>query len=314
MHHQMIAANGIDLHVVEVGTGPVVLFCHGFPDTWRGWRRQMEAVAAAGHRAIALDMRGYGESSAPADAALYTPFHTVGDLVGLLDALSVATATIVGHDFGASVAWNAAMMRPDRFTAVFGMSVPYMSPGGKSFLQQLREAGKDDFYMFAQMRPQAEVQWADAATTIPGMHYWTSGAAPADQSWDPFDPARGLTRPAPSPLPEWLDRPDLTEAVAEFRRTGFHGPLNYYRAIEPFFGMAGAFAGATIRQPSFFLVGRSDGLNKLRTVTEESLRPSLPGLRGFVVLDGIGHWPQLEATASVNESILAFLSGLPSTE
>lgn len=310
MQHHHIAANGITLHAVELGQGPAVLFCHGFPDTWLGWRRQMEAVAAAGHRAVALDMRGYGESSAPDDAALYTPFQTVGDLVAVLDALAVGTATIVGHDFGASVAWNAAMMRPDRFTAVFGISVPFQAPGGKSFLQQLREAGKDDFYMFRQMRPEAEAEWADAATTIPGMLYWTSGSAPADQCWDPFDPARGLTRPAPSTLPGWMNQHDLRAAVADFQRTGFHGPLNYYRAIQPFFDMAGAFSGATVRQPSFFLAGRADGLSKVRVATEEGLRPSLPGLRGFIALEGIGHWPQLEASHVVNEAIRGFLAGL----
>lgn len=313
MHHHHIATNGVVLHAVELGAGPAVLFCHGFPDTWRGWRRQMEAVAAAGHRALALDMRGYGESSAPGDAALYTPFHTVGDLIGLLDALGVGTATVIGHDFGASVAWNAAMMRPDRFTAVFGMSVPFQAPGGQSFLQRLREAGQDNFYMFRQMRPEAEAEWADAGTTIPGMRYWTSGSAPADQRWDPFDPARGLTRPPPATLPGWMDDHDLRAAVADFQRTGFHGPLNYYRAIQPFFDMAGAFSGAVVRQPSFFLMGKADGLSKVRTTTEEGLRRSLPGLHGFMALDGIGHWPQLEATDAVNEAIRGFLVGLHPT-
>ncbi len=188
MQHHQIATNGVTIHAVELGSGPAVLFCHGFPDTWRGWRRQMEAVGAAGYRALSLDMRGYGGSSAPDSAELYTPFHTVGDLIGVLDALGVSTATIVGHDFGASVAWNAAMMRPDRFTAVFGLSVPFQAHTGKSFL-----------------------------------------------------------------------------------------------------------------------TGKADGLSKLLPVTEDSLRQSLPGLRGFMALDGIGHWPQLEAASAVNEALRGFL-------
>jgi pimeloyl-ACP methyl ester carboxylesterase len=158
------------------------------------------------------------------------------------------------------------------------------------------------------MRPEAEAEWADAATTIPGMYYWTSGSASADQRWDPFDPARGLTRPAPAVLPEWLVGPDLSAAISEFQRTGFHGPLNYYRAIQPFFDMAGAFFGGTIRQPSFFVTGKADGLTKLRPVTEESLRQILPDLRGFLALEEIGHWPQLEATNAVNKAIKEFLA------
>lgn len=309
MKHHHVNANGITLHAVELGDGPAVLFVHGFPDTWRGWRRQMEAVAAAGYRAISLDMRGYGESSAPAGAELYTAFYTVGDLVGLLDALEINAATVVGHDFGASVAWNAAMMRPDRFTAVFCLSVPYLKPGGPNFLQQIRDSGKgDDFYMFRQMRPEADQEWADAATTVPGMLYWTSGSAPAEQRWHPLDPSRGLTRPSPVGIPEFASSSDVAAAIADFERTGFHGPLNYYRAIEPFFAMAGAFAGATIRQPSYFMIGTADGMTKLRTITEEALRPDLPGLRGFVTLNGVGHWPQLEAADAVNGALLGFLT------
>src|SRR5262249_39639637 len=105
--YSLTHANRIRLHVVEHGHGEAVIFCPGFPDTWRGWRRQMLAVADAGFRAIAFDMRGFGGSSAPADPTQYTAFQTVGDLVGLLDALDLPAATVVGHDFGADVAWNA---------------------------------------------------------------------------------------------------------------------------------------------------------------------------------------------------------------
>src|ERR1700753_2871507 len=124
-----ITSNGISLHVTELGDGPAVLFCHGFPDTAYTWRRQMQAIAAAGYRAIAPDMRGYGRSSAPADAKLYTPLHTAGDLIGLLHALEIPNAGVVGHDWGASHAWNAALLRPDKFRAVFCLSVPYAPRG-----------------------------------------------------------------------------------------------------------------------------------------------------------------------------------------
>ncbi len=308
MKHHRIDTNGITLHVVEAGCGPAVLFAHGFPDTWRGWRRQMEAVASAGYRAVSLDMRGYGESSTPQDAGLYTVFYSVGDLVGVLDALQIKNATLVGHDFGAAISWNAAMMRPDRFTAVFGMSVPPMAPGGKSFLERLHDAGKDTFYMFRQMRPEADVEWADAARTLPSAFWWTSASPPEEQRWDPLDPDRGLLRPAPVAVPAWADPEDFRAAIADFQRNGFHGPLNYYRAIQPFYDMAGAFAGAKVERPSFFLIGKADGLASFRKITEEDLRAPLPALRGFVELDDVGHWPQLEATDAVNSALLGFLT------
>src|SRR5579863_9852727 len=141
MRHHEIEANGISLHFVEEGKGAAVVFCHGFPAIWSSWKAQMEALATAGFRALALDMRGYGGSSAPVEADAYTPYQTVGDLVAVLDTAGIATASVVGHDFGAHIAWNAAMMRPDRFTAVCGMSVPFRQPGGPR--SEERRVGKE---------------------------------------------------------------------------------------------------------------------------------------------------------------------------
>lgn len=305
MRRHRVPANGISLQVVELGSGPPVLFCHGFPAIAASWEAQMKAVADAGYRALALDMRGYGGSDAPAEAEAYMPFHTVGDLVGVLDYFILPDCVVVGHDFGANVAWNAAMMRPDRFRAVFGMSVAFQRPGGPSFLDRLRDAGRDDFYMFAQMRPEADQAWADAAVTIPAMYYWSSGQAPAGRRWDPFD-WQGMRRPAPDQL-RAVPQGYIDEAVAAFQRTGFHGPLNYYRAIDPFFALASrAYAGATIRQPSWFLTGAEDGLRSFLP-DEATMRTSLTDLRGFTVLEGVGHWPQLERPDAVNAALMLFL-------
>jgi pimeloyl-ACP methyl ester carboxylesterase len=310
-HAQVDVGGGIELHVAELGRGKPVLFCHGFPDTWLGWRRQMEAVAAAGYRAIAPDMRGYGGSSAPADPHAYTTLHTTGDLVGLLDALGLATATIVGHDFGAAAAWGAAMMRPDRFTGVFGVSVAFAPRGDQHFLQALDAAGKrDSFYMFDEMKADAAARWSDAAVTFPAFLYWSSGSPPPTERWDPFDTARERTRPAPVAVPDWADPADVAAQVADFRRTGFQGGLNYYRSLLPGFALTAAFKGAVIRQPSFFVYGKADGLNLLREPDELGLRQALPDLRGFVAMPEVGHWPNRERSDDFNRLLLGFLEGL----
>jgi pimeloyl-ACP methyl ester carboxylesterase len=303
-----VATNDITLHVTEQGEGPAVLFCHGFPDTAYTWRRQMKAIAAAGYRAIAPDMRGYGRSSAPADASLYTPLQTAGDLVGLLDALKIPNAVLVGHDWGATHAWNAAMMRADRFTAVFCLSVPYVPRGEVSVFERMRKSGhQDDFYMFEQIRPDADQIWADAAVTIPGILLWASGSAPAGNQWSPLDPARSLHRPAPGPLPSWVEPDYVKHNVAEFQRTGFHGGLNYYRAAEPYFAMSPAFKGAKIAQPSFFIWGKADGLKELYPLTIDQMRVGLPGLVGGLELDNVGHWVQHEAADLVSDQLVTFL-------
>lgn len=303
-----VATNGITLHVTEQGEGPAVLFCHGFPDTAYTWRRQMKTVASAGYRAIAPDMRGYGRSSAPADAALYTPLQTAGDLVGLLDALKIPSVVLVGHDWGATHAWNAAMMRPDRFKAVFCLSVPYVPRGDVSVFERMRKSGhQSDFYMFEQMRPEADGIWADAAVTIPGILYWASASAPADKRWSPMDPSRSLYRPAPGPLPAWAEPDYVAHSIAEFRRTGFHGGLNYYRAAETYFDLSAAFKGAKIAQPSFFIWGKADGLRKLYRLSIDQMRNGLPGLVGGLELHDVGHWVQHEAADVVSDHLVKFV-------
>jgi pimeloyl-ACP methyl ester carboxylesterase len=303
-----IATNGISLHVTEQGKGPTVLFCHGFPDTSYTWRQQMKAIASAGYRAVAPDMRGYGRSSAPADATLYTPLQTTGDMVGLLDELKIKTAVLVGHDWGATHAWNAAMMRPDRFKAVFCLSVPYVPRGEVSIFERMRKTGYQDlFYMFEQIRPDADQIWANAAVTIPGILYWASGSAPADKRWSPLDPSRSLHRPAPRLLPPWVKPSYVKINIEEFQRTGFNGGLNYYRAAEPYFNLSGAFKGAKIAQPSFFMWGKADGLRELYPLTIEQMRSGLPGLTGVLELDNVGHWVQHEASDLVSEQLVKFL-------
>jgi pimeloyl-ACP methyl ester carboxylesterase len=303
-----IATNGIFLHVTELGEGPAVLFCHGFPDTAYTWRRQMKAIASAGYRAIAPDMRGYGRSSAPSDAGLYTPLHTAGDLVGLLDVLKIPSAVLVGHDWGAAHAWNASLMRPDRFKAVFCLSVPYVPRGDVSVFERMRKSGRENaFYMFEQIRPDADQIWANAAVTIPGILYWASGSAPPDKRWSPMDPARSLHRPAPGPLPSWAEPDYVNHNVGEFQRTGFHGGLNYYRAAEPYFFLSAAFKGAKITQPSFFIWGKAEGLKELYPLTVDQMRAGLPGLVGALELDNVGHWVHHEASAEVSDQLVKFL-------
>jgi pimeloyl-ACP methyl ester carboxylesterase len=309
MKQTQVKTNGVTLNVVEEGDGPAVLFVHGFPDGWRGWRRQMAAVAAAGYRAISFDTRGYGESSKPEDPALYTVLYFVGDLVGILEKLGIERATLVGHDFGATVSWNAAMMRPDLFDAVFCLSVPPVLPGaGPSMLENLKAAGKEDaFYMFRHMKPEADQEWADAATTFPGALYWMSGLPEASDAWIPMDPSKSMNRPSPIGIPPFADRDDVEIMIAGFQRDGFHGPLNIYRGMQPYFDQAKAFAGKKILQPAFFVFGAADGMIKFRAPKEADLAPTVPNLEGFLPIEGVGHWPQLEASEIVNEALVGFL-------
>jgi pimeloyl-ACP methyl ester carboxylesterase len=127
--YRTVETNGIRMHLAEQGTGPLVVLCHGFPESWYSWRDQLPALAEAGFHAVAPDMRGYGRTDRPEAIDQYTLFHLIGDMVGLLDALGAEQAVIAGHDWGAPVAWHAALLRPDRFPGVIGLSVPFRPRG-----------------------------------------------------------------------------------------------------------------------------------------------------------------------------------------
>src|SRR3974377_2439925 len=127
--HRMIETNGIRMHLAEQGEGQLVLLCHGWPEAWYSWRHQLRALAEAGFKAVAPDMRGYGQTDAPAAIESYTLFHLLGDMVGLLDALKVESAIIAGPDWGARLAWHASQLRPDLFRAVMSLSVPFRPRG-----------------------------------------------------------------------------------------------------------------------------------------------------------------------------------------
>src|ERR1700754_1474057 len=212
-------ANGITMRYAEAGKGPLVLFCHGWPESWYSWRHQLAAVSEAGFRAVAPDMRGYGGTQAPEPIDQYTLFNLVGDMAELVKALGETKAIIVGHDWGAPVAWHAALWRPDLFPAVCAMSVPYAPPGYVDMLSALEKAGV----------PEAELQ-QDIRGALRRI-YFTAGGELTEKGKG-FARLTGGTLLAntvdPPPLPPWLSEADLDYYAQEFSRTGFRGGLNWY--------------------------------------------------------------------------------------
>jgi pimeloyl-ACP methyl ester carboxylesterase len=315
--HRTIQTNGIRLHVAEMGQGPAVVLCHGWPETWYSWRHQLSALAQAGFRALAPDMRGYGRSDAPEAIEAYTQLHIVGDMVGLLDALEISAAVIVGHDWGAPVAWNAALMRPDRFPAVVGMSVPYSPRGNVSLIDVLKKSGMTNFYiMYFQEPGVAEREFErDITTSLRRVLYSGSGTRPQDATWKAFAaPGGGLldnALDAQMPFP-WLGERDLAEYVADFQRSGFRGGFNWYRNIHRSWELMAPFLHAPIRQSSMFIAGERDGVLRMPGMKSalDNIGRVLPGIRKTEIIPGAGHWLQQEAPDRVNALLIEFLRGL----
>ena len=312
---QTLQLGSLRMQVATQGSGPLVLLCHGFPELWCSWREQMAALAAAGWRAAAPDMRGYGGTDAPADPAQYTMLHHVGDLVALVQALGETHAVVVGHDWGAPAAWAAALLRPDMFRAVVGLSVPYSPPGAIDLLSALRAQGISNFYMQYFQTPgvaEAELQ-ADVGATLRRITYSLSG--------DGAGGVAGLLAPGtgflhntqdPAAMPAWVNRADLAYTTAEFERTGFLGGMNWYRSLHHTCEVMAPWRGLAVKQPSLFIGGERDDVLKFPTSAASIKRfdRSLPGLRGCHILPGAGHWVQRERAGEVNRLLLAFLAGL----
>src|SRR5882724_5013512 len=239
---RIVEANDIRINIAERGTGPLVVLCHGFPECWYSWRHQIPALAAAGFHAVAPDMRGYGKSDRPEAIDQYTIFHLVGDLVGVLDGLEAPTAVIIGHDWGAGIAWQAARLRPDRFRAIVSLSVPFWPRSPARPTSLMPQTADAQFYQLYFQEPGvAEAEFEkDPRLTLRAMFYGGSGegvaairAMTANSGSAPgvgMVPRTGGWLPSSAPpLPSWLSEAELDVYAGEFARSGFRGPLNYYR-------------------------------------------------------------------------------------
>ncbi len=238
-------------------------------------------------------------------------------MVGLLDALEIPEAVIVGHDWGAPVAWNAALMRPDRFRAVVGMSVPYSPRGKVSLIDVLKKTGLNDFYMMYFQEPGvAEREFErDVTASLRRVLYSASGSRPEGTNWKAFAaPGGGLLDNAlDADMPfAWLSEQDLAEYAADFRRSGFRGGFNWYRNIHRNWELLSPFIHAAIRQPAMFVAGERDGVLRMPAMQSavDNIKQLLPGVRRSEIIPGAGHWIQQEALQEVNALLLEFLKGL----
>ena len=314
-----IKANGINLRVAVQGQGPLVLFVHGFPESWYSWRHQLDALSAAGYTAAALDVRGYGGSDKPEAVEAYDMETITKDVAGVARALQPdAPAVVVGHDWGAPIAWNSALLFPEQFRAVAGLSVPFTPQGEVVFIDAVRkfftERGLFFYQVYFQEEGVAEAELeADPAATIRKFYYAISGDAPAG-TW-PVDKKHGepllyrLPEP-PMPLP-WLKEEDVAYYASQFEYSGFRGPLNRYRNWHRDNAFLRASGDQIIRQPALFIGGTEDLVLKMTPGDMvEAMKANVPNLVSAHLLEGCGHWTQQERPAEVNKLLIDWLAAL----
>jgi pimeloyl-ACP methyl ester carboxylesterase len=310
-----IQTNGIKMRIAEAGSGPLVLLVHGFPESWYSWRHQLPALANAGFHAVAPDVRGYGGSDAPEPIDAYSMKNMTADMAGVLDALSEQSAVIVGHDWGAPIAWNSALLYPERFRAVAAMSVPYTPRPPMKPTELFKAMFQDNFfYILYFQKPgvaEAELE-ADVRRSMRLFLYTASGDVKQDGNfWQKKKDAKFLEgMPEPEQLPPWLTEADLDYFTKEFERTGFRGGLNRYRSMDLDWEELPELAGAQVKQPALFIAGEKDGVIAMNPAGIETMKQNVPDLKKVVLLPGCGHWTQQERPAEVNAELIAFLKGL----
>jgi pimeloyl-ACP methyl ester carboxylesterase len=296
MNRHIVPTNGIELSVQEEGNGPLVVLCHGFPELSYSWRHQLPALATAGYRVLAPDMRGYGDSSAPSETAAYDIVNLCADMCGLLDAVGEQSAIFVGHDWGANVAWQLALLHPERVRAVAGLSVPFVPRAPAPPIPIMRRHLGEDFYIVWFQAPGIadEALARDVRRTLTTSRQWT-----AQWAEDDGRVPRG---------PEWLSPQELEVYVETFERTGFTGGLNWYRNIDRNWELTAPVAERRVEQPAMFLTGELDLVR--RFMPAEAMRGWVTNLRAEVVVQGAGHWVQQQSPEQVNAALLEFLAGV----
>lgn len=319
--HRVVSSPAGRIHLVEQGAGPLVLLVHGFPECWYSWRHQLPALAAAGYRAVAVDVRGYGRSSRPAATDAYRMTELVEDNVSVVRALGEESAVVVGHDWGATIAANSALLRPEVFRAVGLLSVPYAPRGGPRpsdvFARMRASGGDEEFYVPYFQEPgraEAEIE-PDVRGWLAGFYAALSGdTLPGPDAPDPhFVRAGGTLRerfPA-GRTPAWLGERELDVFAGEFERTGLTGALNRYRNMDRDWEDLAAYEGTPITQPSLFAGGSLDASTTWLADAIEAYPVTLPGLVSSHLLDGCGHWIQQERPDEVNRLLVDWLAGLP---
>ncbi|GMI84130.1 hypothetical protein like AT4G15960 [Hibiscus trionum] len=309
IEHRMVKVNGINMHLAEKGEGPVILFLHGYPELWYSWRHQILALSSMGYRAVAPDLRGYGDSDAPDSVASYTCFHLVGDLVELINVVAPdeRKVFVVGHDWGALLAWYLCMFRPDKVKALVNLSVPFVrfSREVKPIDAWRSHYGSDHYMYRFQAAGEIEAEFAEIGIERVMKEYLIDFPVllPKGKLFE-------HSADAPLALPSWLSEEEANYYVTRFQKTGFTGPLNYYRNLDRNWELLAPWTGCEIKTPAKFIIGDKDLVYHMPGMKDYihngGFKEDVPSLQEVVVMEGVAHYINMEKPDEINTHIYNF--------
>ncbi|MDA8277839.1 MAG: alpha/beta hydrolase [Actinomycetota bacterium] len=318
MESSLVEVGGKHFELVVEGEGPLILFLHGFPEGWYSWRSQLNYFSNRGYKVAAFNQRGYGRSYSPNEVSSYNALALTGDAIAVASTVQEGPFYLVGHDWGAALAWNIAIFRPDLVKAVAGLSVPFRPRTKTAPLERIRALAGDNFYqIYFQEVGKAEADFeADIAASLKAMYLGISHDAIV-QVGKTWSMAKRGSEPLMASAPNidlsssnWLTQSDLDHFVDQFSHSGFFGPLSWYRNFDYNWELTAPFANAKVLPPSLFLGGASDPVTHFMSVVDQipSMQSYMPNLKGAKIVDEAGHWLQQERPDVVNAYLEEFIS------
>ena len=307
----------INIHAVEYGRGPLVIMVHGWPESWYSWRHQIKPIAKTGYRVLAIDVRGYGQSSKPFEVEKYDMLSLIGDIIGIINSEKEENAILIGHDWGAPICWSTAALHPDKIKAVIGLSIPHARRGKISNIELWRQIYKDNFFYqtyFEKEGVAEEELERTVGASLRKIYYWISAEGHDAKVRTNFDKDSELLDGLidPDPFPNWLSKEDLDFYINEFKNSGFRGPINRYRNQDRDWKNIPELSNLKIEVPSFFIGGGKDSVRKFLKGYDMYENPGkhCNNFYGKIIIDEAGHWVQQEAPEKTTDAIINFIEKL----
>ncbi|XP_037382399.1 bifunctional epoxide hydrolase 2 [Talpa occidentalis] len=296
---------GVRLHFVELGSGPAVCLCHGFPESWFSWRHQIPALAQAGFRVLAVDMKGYGESSAPPELEEYAMEVLCKEMVTFLDRLGLSQAVFIGHDWGGMLVWNMALFYPERVRAVASLNTPFIPANPQvPTMEAIKANPVFDYQLYFQEPGVAEAELEQNLSRT-----FKSFFRASDEGFLTVHKVREMgglfvnTPEAPS-LSRITTEEDIQFYVQQFRRSGFRGPLNWYRNIDKNWQWGCKAVGRKILIPALMVTAEKDPV--LVPEMSKHMEDWIPHLKRGHIKD-CGHWTQMDRPTELNQILIEWL-------